>query len=379
MKVGLMGFEFKSANKGCEALVYSFLSIIEDIVKDEIIVYNLSGTELGEVPKYFKNIKFVNIFPKFKDVRLKYFRTLLKCDFIFDVTMGDSFSDIYSKDYYDYLVKHKYITACINKRYILLPQTYGPFEHDDSAKKAKKVFKKAYKIYCRDEMSQKLLENEFDVCDSVLTSDMAFVLPYDKNLYNFSEKEKVGINVSGMLYKGGFHTENQFGLSLNYPELIENLLTILSDRYEVHLIPHVVDQNINSYDDDYKTCKLLHEKYTNTILAPAFDTPIQAKSYISNMDVFIGARMHSTIAAFSSGVVTIPISYSRKFEGLFGSLNYPYVVNAKEESTESAFNLIMKYIEDKDNLLKKQMESRCIINQKNAFFEKSILEVVKEA
>lgn len=33
MKIGLMGFEFESANKGCEALVYSFLSIIEEKIE----------------------------------------------------------------------------------------------------------------------------------------------------------------------------------------------------------------------------------------------------------------------------------------------------------------------------------------------------------
>ena len=33
--------------------------------------------------------------------------------------------------------------------------------------------------------------------------------------------------------------------------------------------------------------------------------------------------MHATIGAISSGVATIPFSYSRKFEGLFGNLEYP--------------------------------------------------------
>ena len=48
-----------------------------------------------------------------------------------------------------------------------------------------------------------------------------------------------------------------------------------------------------------------------------FKTAIQAKSYISNMDVFLGSRMHSTIGAISSGVATIPLSYAYKFEALY--------------------------------------------------------------
>ncbi|HFU4216571.1 TPA: hypothetical protein ACGO8D_001941, partial [Streptococcus suis] len=110
MKIGLMGFEFESANKGCEALVYSFLSIIEEKIEKDSIIYNFSGTELGRVPEYFPNLSFVNVLPKLKDPRFNYIKQLKKCDFIFDVTMGDSFSDIYSESYYNNLVMHKRIS-----------------------------------------------------------------------------------------------------------------------------------------------------------------------------------------------------------------------------------------------------------------------------
>ena len=367
-----MGFEFESANKGCEALVYSFLSIIAEKLDDKSVVYNFSGSDLGHIPQYFHSIRFINVYPKLKDIKFIYLRALKKCDIIFDVTMGDSLSDIYSKPYYDRLIRHKCIAEKLCKKYILLPQTYGPFEHETSADKAKKVFDKAYEIYCRDEISQKLLEDKFNVHNSILASDMAFVLPYDKGMYQFSNNNKVGLNVSGLLYKGGFHTENQFGLSLDYPELIDRIITDLIELYEVHLIPHVIDLQEDSYDDDYKTCEMLHKKFPSTVLAPIFATPIQAKSYISNMDIFIGSRMHSTIASFSSGVATIPISYSRKFEGLFGSLNYPYVVNAKEANTESAHELILNYIENRDTLSHMQSESMKIVNRRNAAFKERL-------
>lgn len=378
MKIGLIGFEFGSANKGCEALVYSFISIISEKYKDIECIYNFSGTKLGKVPNYFNNIKFINVPPKLKDLNFKYLKALHSCNLIFDVSMGDSFSDIYSKNYYQYLIKHKKIASFLCSNYVLLPQTYGPFKYEGSADKAKKVLKKAIRIYCRDEMSQKLLEEKFSIFSSVLVSDMAFILPYDKALYSFSNKEKIGINVSGLLYKGGFHKKNQFDLSIDYKALMEKLIERLSEKYEIHLIPHVIDVSDNAYDDDYKICKELKQKYPQVILAPAFDTPIQAKSYISNMNIFIGSRMHSTIASYSSGVVTIPISYSRKFEGLFGSINYPFVVNAKKESTESAYTLVMDYICKKEELAQFQKDSYESINKKNREFKTSILELLEE-
>lgn len=379
MKIGLMGFEFSSPNKGCEALVYSFLSIIKGVLTTDDVVYNFSGTELGYVPEYFEEIQFINVHPKLKDLKFKYIRFLKECDIIFDVTMGDSFSDIYSKEYYNYLILHKQISQFLCKRYILLPQTYGPFNEKNCSKKALKIFRNSAKIYCRDEISQRLLVDKFNIIDSELVSDMAFVLSYDKGMYAFSDREKIGINVSGLMYKGGFNKENQFNLSLNYKQLVDQMLSTLSRKYEVHLIPHVIDVKEDAYDDDYMICKLLHEKYPETILAPAFNTPIQAKSYISNMKIFIGSRMHATIASFSSGVVTIPISYSRKFEGLFNSLNYEYVINGREETTESAYYKILRYIEEFDKLRYKQEKSMELIKERNYSFLNSIRNVLKNS
>ena len=91
-------------------------------------------------------------------------------------------------------------------------------------------------------------------------------------------------------------------------------------------------------------CKL-KKKYGDKIeIAPPFNTPIEAKSYIANMDVFIGSRMHATIGSISSGVATIPFSYSRKFEGLFGNLEYPYVISARKFSLEEALEKSKSWI-----------------------------------
>ena len=46
--------------------------------------------------------------------------------------------------------------------------------------------------------------------------------------------------------------------------------------------------------------------------------------------------MHACIAALSAGVAVMPVAYSRKFNGLFTSLNYSHYVDAKRESTEEA-------------------------------------------
>ena len=72
--------------------------------------------------------------------------------------------------------------------------------------------------------------------------------------------------------------------------------------------------------------------------------------------MFIGARMHATIAAISSGVPTMPVAYSRKFTGLFGTIEYPYVVDLTELDTEEAYKLTVNMFDETD-LMKKKIPS----------------------
>lgn len=83
-------------------------------------------------------------------------------------------------------------------------------------------------------------------------------------MFQLSSNKKIGLNVSGLLFKGGFNSDNQFGLSLDYRELIDKILKTFATQKEIHLIPHV-----NCLKDvltmmNYKICKLIHDEYPNT-------------------------------------------------------------------------------------------------------------------
>jgi polysaccharide pyruvyl transferase WcaK-like protein len=60
--------------------------------------------------------------------------------------------------------------------------------------------------------------------------------------------------------------------------------------------------------------------------------------------------MHACIAAFSSGVPTVPISYSRKFIGLFESLGYPLVADCKTESEDQILEKIRSGFHQRETL-----------------------------
>ena len=61
----------------------------------------------------------------------------------------------------------------------------------------------------------------------------------------------------------------------------------------------------------------------------------------------MGARMHACIAAFSSGVPVVPMAYSRKFAGLFGTLGYERTVDCTTETRAAILEKIAAAFEDR--------------------------------
>lgn len=376
VNIGLLGLIFKSGNKGCSALAYSFLKLLKEAAKENnkkviLNIISYSDDDLSELKDEIVEDVKVTVY-HFKSIKsqIDVRKQLKKCDYVFDFTEGDSFSDIYGIK--RLLVNSNLKIACINSKIplILGPQTYGPFNKKISKIIAKKILKGAYEVFARDELSRKYVK-ELSERDVESLIDVAFVLPYTKNKIA-SDKLKLGINISGLLWNNGYTGNNEFNLKVNYKEYCKQLLEKIGDKYEIHLIPHVICNDYNNIENDIKACNELKEVYNECIVAPSFNTPIEAKSYISNMDIFIGARMHSDIAAYSSEVAVIPFSYSRKFEGLFNSLNYSYCINGREISTEEALEKTLEYINNYKLLQRETHEGMKIANSKINKFYKEI-------
>lgn len=129
----------------------------------------------------------------------------------------------------------------------------------------------------------------------------------------------VGINVSPMIISN----EEQGGATMaNYVALIEHILK--QTDMAVALIPHVVW----SYNDDREPLRRLYEQFQQTGRVVLIEDMgcRELKGVISRLRCFVGARTHSTIAAYSSCVPTLVVGYSVKAKGiakdLFGSYEH---------------------------------------------------------
>ena len=58
----------------------------------------------------------------------------------------------------------------------------------------------------------------------------------------------------------------------------------------------------------------------------------------------------ATIGAFTAGVPTVPVAYSRKFAGFFGTLGYPILVNLETAGTDDAVAQTLALVADRDRL-----------------------------
>lgn len=368
IKIGLMGLSFESENLGCVALAYSFYSGLLDVLdqissKVELVSFSGEPKENGIISTKYP-IHFVEYHLSNTSSWKSIAREIKSCDVIVDFTEGDSFSDIYGNARFIRSVALKLLAIHYGVKLILGPQTYGPYNKWIWRKVAKYIINHAECVFSRDEISKKYLE-EMQVKKSVeVSTDVAYLLPYHKSDAQASEKKKLGINISGLLFEDGRSGNNTYKLKCDYIEYCKEVIekVLQNGEYEIFLIPHV-GKSLEERESDYAACHYFKGLYPECVLSEGFTNPIDAKTVIAQMDIFIGARMHATIGAFSSKVFTIPFAYSRKFEGYYSRINYPVLIDGCALDTKTAVERTLQYIENAYENSNKVQECGAIARQ----------------
>lgn len=347
--IGLMGLSFDSANLGCAALAISFYQGLTEVLNNLNIDCKIVVVGASTNVKRFENkrypIEFVEYHLSKPMTIVQTVKALDRCNIVFDFTEGDSFADIYGRARFYRSVVLKRIVEKKRIPLVLGPQTYGPFTKPDCRSIARKIIEDAFKVYSRDDKSKEYLETIGVKREISVSTDVAFRLPYQKNSKSEERNINIGLNVSGLLWEDSISNKNMLGLTVNYADYLRKLINGIQrdSQYRIFLLPHV-GTDIDGIESDYGACYKLHKEFENCTLMEGFTDPISAKTALSRMDIVVAARMHASIGAFSSGVFTIPFAYSRKFEGYYGRLNYPVLVDGTKESTNDAVEKTLTFI-----------------------------------
>lgn len=172
--------------------------------------------------------------------------------------------------------------------------------------------KKYYKIFAREGITYQTLleagipkEKVEKVCDpAFFLNSKQIELPE-----GFEAGNTIGINLSQMV----INDSNEL-CRKNILNLINFILE--KTKYKICLIPHVYD--VQSRDNDLEILDDIYSAFeSNRVILEERELNCEELKYlISKCAFFVGARTHSTIAAYSTGVPTLVLGYSVKSIGI---------------------------------------------------------------
>lgn len=350
MRIILCGFG-NPDNRGCEAIIRTTSQMIKEMYSECYVI--ASSNDYCQVPmiplqtideytgSYYPHEGELStwigsaLFKVFGSNEVlcllknrNYYKSIGKPDLCISVG-GDNFC--YSDRIDHFLVHHSHFKNLGCK----LVHWGSSFESKLMTKKLVNDLKRFDLIMVRESISYEAVKS-CNIDNVFVVPDPAFIME-SKSPEKHIELDKncVGVNISPMIIS----KETQNGIVKRNAISLINRIT--SDGYQVVLIPHVAARSngegdyeamkeILSYVDNPEKCKLIGYEYT----APEY------KWIISQCEMFIGARTHSTIAAYSSCIPTVVLGYSVKARGIardiFGN-EENYVLPVQELTTDNDF------------------------------------------
>lgn len=315
-------------------------------------------------------------------------RRLADADVVVSVAGGDSFSDIYGFGRFLYVSLPQVLALMISKPLVLFPQTLGPFSSSLARLLTKQIIRQSHVTYSRDlvgvkEWSEQLTEFKEDqrcyknsrntedlnsvadnnpihgrLAKSASQSglaptfasfsqkvhfcyDVGFVVeprrPKVMDLGGLTESKAnhellVGLNISGLLYIGGYTRRNMFGLKVDYQDLVLRLIDFLTLEKDakILLVPHLFGGS-DLLESDSIACEKIQAQLggkqgANVFLVRGTYDHTEIKYIIGLCGFFIGSRMHACIGALSQCIPAVGIAYSRKFLGVMESIGVESLV-----------------------------------------------------
>lgn len=346
------------SNKGSQALILSTIDTIKEYVPDTEFVFMGIETNINQFPvkEQIALTPLKNPYPWLYLLQSLSFYMFKKIGLNFPISKNSKLYDYYTADIVlnsggDQLSGEKfglssllniYYAILLDKPVVLYGESLGYYKNSISNFVAKNILNRTRLITVREDISKKYLDKNNIKSPSVyVTADSAFNLkPVPKrvaldilskeNICNI-ERPLIGINASGLINKYRKSESNSkdnevvsiFARTVDY--ISENL------NATVILIPHVYTESVS----DQKIINAIYNQTSKKSKVYVIKNEYRAdelKGIIGLCDLFIGARMHSTIASTSMLVPTIGIAYSHKIYGVIGQMlgQTKYIIDINE-------------------------------------------------
>lgn len=358
-----------SLNRGCEALIVTISNFISETNNSSYIIHDNMDDDLNliskkaeikfitptnKIKRFSKNWLLFQIYSKIKKDTISFFKLLVK-DSYKNCLDGDIYVSIGGDNYCYNKPLHFYAINRLlkehGKKTIFLGCSIEPKLIDSDMINDLSSFDL---IIARESLTYNALIKSKIKTNIQLLPDPAFTLKSIKlPLPNgFKPNDTIGINISPLIIE----SEKIDGITLaNYEELICHIID--TSRSSIALIPHVTYKTT----DDRIPLKLLFDKFKHTNRVILFDeyNCQELKGFISQCKIFVGARTHATIAAYSSCVPTLVVGYSIKAKGiatdLFG-LYDNYILSVQSLTKSDELKNSYKWILENENNIRTQLK-----------------------
>ena len=359
-----------SYNHGCEALAYTISKMIKEVCPDSYITLSSfyavddKKFEFPAIDKIVQNDMWLKrgTFPYFvyqidkrvlnsKSIQEKY----MYCKTCYELAKEADICVAIGGDNYCYNKgKKMFLWGC-------------SLEPDEIKGELAQHLSEFDVITPRESETYNALVNSECTSKIVMCSDPAFTLPVLQNdsLDEWKNNKIIGLNLSPMVLNNSNDSEK---VKEEFDKLIQYIIN--DTEYNIAFIPHVR----LSFSDDVDAMKPFYEKYKNTQRVKLIDDELlnarQLKGIISQCNIFIGARTHSIVAAYSTCVPAIALGYSIKAKGIAKDLlgtDEGNVFSVKNENDmKNLLDGLKDYIENED-AYRKKLEQNIVDYRKNSY------------
>ena len=362
-------------NRGSEALVRGISKICKENIKDSYITLVSSEEEFNSnlnienIDNYVRKINYTKKSPIhylvaiLKRLKLNNLVTSLKYSKLKNIAKNQDLILMVGADNYDitYNMQEELerLNCCIRKNTKAKMVLYDcSIAKRDITQTLKKDFENFDIVTVRENISKDNLKDIIKDSKLKLYPDPAFVMDVEKiNLPEvFNKGNVIGINVSNLITNPKYGS-NADQILLAYTKMIKYILENTDNN--IMLVPHVMK------GADLSTLKVLYNNFKeNDRVYLVEDENLNAKQLkylISNCRMFIGARTHATIAAYSTKVPTLVLGYSVKSRGiakdLFGT-DEKYVLPVSDLKSDDYLVNGFKWLAENEEKIKNTLEDK---------------------
>jgi polysaccharide pyruvyl transferase WcaK-like protein len=273
-----------------------------------------------------------------------------------------------------------------NKKIVTCAASIGKFDRLITKTLAKFVLNKVDLITPREEITEQYLhEIGINRPRIELTADHAFIMDpsssrrIDQILLNESiyrsEKPMIGISPSQPMYEYAFSSISD--RNIRYKEYVDKMASTIDFIIEnlngmVVLVSHTFTV---SNENDFSTSKEIYGKVVNKdmlkLITGEYDAD-ELKGVIGRCDIFIGCRMHATVASTSMGIPTIAVAYGHKFHGVIGKMmgQEKRMIDIKNYTPDEFLSEMKSqicYVWNNRNKIRIELEKKAIVVKEKAF------------